>query len=40
MFVSIPFKREGAWKVLLNNLIMTLILVSIPFKREGAWKDD
>ena len=38
--VSIPFKRERAWKV--NPLSQTQIphvKVSIPFKRERAWKD-
>ena len=38
-FVSIPFKREGAWKVDENTgAFGKYTLVSIPFKREGAWK--
>ena len=37
--VSIPFKREGAWKVKANTSEGERDdLVSIPFKREGAWK--
>ena len=37
--VSIPFKREGAWKVeerYFHDVVR--LSVSIPFKREGAWK--
>ena len=36
--VSIPFKREGAWKVESSQPADTADSVSIPFKREGAWK--
>ena len=38
--VSIPFKREGAWKAKGKNADIKSLdtLVSIPFKREGAWK--
>ena len=36
--VSIPFKREGAWKVQKRPQVCGLCHVSIPFKREGAWK--
>ena len=39
--VSIPFKREGAWKVKKGkrHIGKRRVCVSIPFKREGAWKD-
>ena len=38
--VSIPFKREGTWKVIGTKLtIFRYYKVSIPFKREGTWKD-
>ena len=39
-YVSIPFKREGAWKVTEENKWKKerYKFVSIPFKREGAWK--
>ena len=37
--VSIPFKREGAWKVKSRtDMTAGQYQVSIPFKREGAWK--
>ena len=37
--VSIPFKREGAWKVARKaGDPRCSVRVSIPFKREGAWK--
>ena len=36
--VSIPFKREGTWKVVLCNYCKYVPSVSIPFKREGTWK--
>ena len=37
--VSIPFKREGAWKDAPFEEKVRELLVSIPFKREGAWKE-
>ena len=38
--VSIPFKREGAWKApLRSETAKVSVYVSIPFKREGAWKE-
>ena len=37
--VSIPFKREGTWKVAVIAMVqMGCLGVSIPFKREGTWK--
>ena len=39
--VSIPFKREGTWKVQKNAPSggwFLPVIVSIPFKREGTWK--
>ena len=37
--VSIPFKREGAWKASVSCITcLATDFVSIPFKREGAWK--
>ena len=40
--VSIPFKREGAWKAdtIVDVIDDEVQVVSIPFKREGAWKVD
>ena len=37
-FVSIPFKRESASKVIKLDILQRLDRVSIPFKRESASK--
>ena len=40
LFVSIPFKREGGYKVLVaTNGAGKVEIVSIPFKREGGYKE-
>ena len=36
--VSIPFKREGVFKVSARTLRLIVEKVSIPFKREGVFK--
>ena len=37
--VSIPFKREGGYKVEILTVFELFVIVSIPFKREGGYKD-
>ena len=37
-YVSIPFKREGAFKEGNKETASRGMQVSIPFKREGAFK--
>ena len=37
--VSIPYEREGTWKVKINpKKKLTYGNVSIPYEREGTWK--
>ena len=37
--VSIPFKREGTFRRILNvSLVAVIVSVSIPFKREGTFR--